>query len=106
MGAGDEVNGVDNADDGGVNGRVGTADGSHGGEAFGDDEDLVADAGVHGVKSEDGLAAVGAVQMQGLDDEDLPAVVGRRFLGGDDVADDAADQHQAVRPPDRGFSRV
>ena len=54
---------------------------------------MVADAGVHGVESEDGLAAVGAVEMKRLNDEDLPAVVGGRFLGGDDVADDAADQY-------------
>jgi hypothetical protein len=86
-----QIDRIDHADDGGVDGRVGTADGGHGGEAFGGKQNAVADARVHGVEGEDGIAAVGSVEMKRLDDKDLAPFVGRDLLRRDDISDHAAD---------------
>lgn len=88
-----KVDRINHPDDGGVDGRVGTADGSHGGEAFRCEQHAVADARVHGVEREDGIAAIRAVEMERLDDEDLSPFVGGDFLRGNHIADDAANQH-------------
>src|SRR5579864_2299638 len=44
-----QVDGIDYADDGGVDGRGGAADGGHCGKAFGGEQDALADSCVHGV---------------------------------------------------------
>jgi len=82
---------VNHPDDGGVDGRVGAADGGHGGETFRGEQDAVADARAHGVEREDGITAVCAVKMQRLDDEDLAPFMGRDLLRRDDISDDAPD---------------
>jgi hypothetical protein len=86
-----QVDGVDDADDGGVDGGAGPADRSHRAPTFRGEEHAVAHAGLHGVEGEDSVAAVGAVKIERLHDEDFLPLVGGRFLGGDNVADDASD---------------
>jgi len=68
-----QIDSVNHADDGGVDGRVGTADGGHGGKTFGSQQDALADASVYGVECEDGIAAVRSVEVKRLDNENLPA---------------------------------
>jgi len=88
-----EVHGVDHTDDGRINGRVGAADGGHGGKTFRGKQNAVADAGAHGVKREDRIAAIRTVELEWLDDEDLAPFVRGDFLRGNHIAYDAADQH-------------
>src|SRR5437016_9155277 len=83
----DQIHGINDADNGHINRRVGPADGGHGGEAFGDDQNAVADARVHSVEREDHLAAVGAVEVERLDDENLAPLMRGRFLRRHNVAD-------------------
>jgi hypothetical protein len=84
---------VDDADYGGVDGRIGAADGGHCGEAFGGEQDAFADSGVNGVECDDGFAAIGAIEIERLDHQKLTADVRGIFLSGDYVADDARDEH-------------
>src|SRR5437899_12127484 len=57
-------------------------------------QDAVADACVHSVKRKDHLAAVGAVEVERLDDENLAPLMRGRFLRGHNVADNTANQHR------------
>ena len=75
-----QIDGINHADDGGVDGRVGAANGGHGGETFRCEQDTVADSRAHRVEREDGIAAIRAVELKRLDDEDLAPFVGRGLL--------------------------
>ena len=88
-----KIDRINHSDDGGVDGRVGTADSGHGGKTFHGEQDAVADARAHRVEREDRIAAIGAVEVKRLDDEDLAPVVGRDLLGRDNVSDYAANEH-------------
>ncbi len=57
-------------------------------------KDALADAGADCVQREYGIAAVGAVEIERLDDEDFAALVRGHFLRCHNIADDAADQHE------------
>jgi hypothetical protein len=85
--------GVNHADHGGVDRRIRSPNGSHRGEAFRSEQDAVADASIHGVEREDGIAAIRTVKLKRLDDEDLVSIVGRDFLRRDNVSDYAANEH-------------
>src|SRR5437899_8712246 len=56
-------------------------------------QDAVADACVHSVEREDHLAAVGAVEVERLDDENLAPLMRGRFLRGHNVADNRSEEH-------------
>ena len=88
-----QIDGIDHADDGGVDRRIGPTDSGHGGKSFVGDEHALADAGADGVEREDRVAAVGAIEIERLDDENFAALVRSHFLRCHNVADDAADQH-------------
>jgi hypothetical protein len=60
---------IDDADHGGVDGRDLEADGGEGGEAILHQQDAIADAGADAIHSNDRQAAVGAVEVQRLDQE-------------------------------------
>ena len=62
----------------------------------------IADPRVHRVQCYNRFATVRAVQVQGLHQQDLPALVAGMLLGGNQFADDARDQHQPS--PFRGAS--
>jgi hypothetical protein len=84
---------INHSNDGGVDRRIWTADGSHCGKTFGSEQDAVANACAHRVKRENRIAAIRAVELKRLDNEDLSPFVRRHFLRGDYIADDAANQH-------------
>ena len=86
-----QIDGINHSDDGGIDRRIGTADGGHGGETFRGKQNAVADARVHGVEREDGIAAIRAVELKRLDDEDLARFVRGHFLRGNHIANDTAD---------------
>jgi hypothetical protein len=88
-----QIDGIDHANDGGVDGGVGASNGCHGGKSIGGEQDALADARVHCVKRENGFAAICAIEIERLNDENLPSFVRRHFLGGDDITDYAADEH-------------
>jgi hypothetical protein len=88
-----QIDGVDNADDCGVDGGVGSAGGGHGGEAIRGEQNTFANAGACGVKGQDWITAIRAVQVKRLHDEDFASFVGGHFLRGHDVSDNAPDQH-------------
>jgi hypothetical protein len=69
------------------------ADTRHSAEAFLRKQDAVADSSVHRVQSDYRLSPVGAVEIERLNQKNLPPLVAGVFLGGDQVADDSADQH-------------
>lgn len=77
-----EVHGIDHPDDCSVDGRIGPADGSHGGKAFGSEENALTDACVYSIQGEHGFAAIGAVQIQGLNEQDLAPLMRGDFSGG------------------------
>ncbi len=85
-----EIHGIDHADHRRIDGGVGASDGSHRGKAFGGEEYALADARVHSVERKHGIAAVGAVEIERLDDENLPPFMRGRFLGRNNITDDAA----------------
>lgn len=84
---------IDYADDGGIDGGIRAANSGHGGETFRAKQNAVADSRVDGIEREDWIAAIRAVQLKRLDYEDLAPFVGRNFLCGNHIADDAANQH-------------
>jgi hypothetical protein len=63
---------------------------SHGGKAFLNGENAVANASVNGVKRDEGIAGGLLCERQGLDEEDFLAFVGRFFLGSNDLSNDLA----------------
>jgi len=65
----------------------------HRAEALGGNQHLVAHARIHGVERHHRVAAVGAVQVQRLYEEDLRPRVTRVFVGRHQLADDARNQH-------------
>ncbi len=77
----------------GIDGRIGAADGSHRGEAFSCKEHTLADARVHGVERKHGIAAISAVEVEWLDDKNLASFVRWRLLCGDNITNDASNQH-------------
>jgi len=87
-----EVDGVDDADDGGVDGAV-FAFGGHAGGAAGDDEDGFAETGVNGIDGNQIAGFVGALGIDGFYDEQLLAFEARVFASGNDSADDASEKH-------------
>jgi len=68
-----QVHFINHANDGGIDGRIGTPDGSHRRKTFGGEQDAFADSRVHGIQRKHRVAAVGAVQIERLDDENLAA---------------------------------
>jgi hypothetical protein len=85
-----EVHRIDHANHGSVDGRIGAANGGHCGEAFGGEEDAFADARIHGVKRKDWIAAIGAIEVERLHDENFAPFVRGRLLCRDNITDDAA----------------
>jgi hypothetical protein len=88
-----QINRINHTDNGGIDGRVGAADGGHGREAFRGEQDAVADSRAYGIEREDRIAVIGAVKLQRLDDEDFASFVRGHLLRGNQIADDAANQH-------------
>jgi len=85
-----QIDFIDHPDHGGIDGRIGAADGSHCGEAFGGEEDAFADARIHGVKRKDWIAAIGAIEVERLDDENFAPFVRGGLLRRDNIPDDSA----------------
>jgi hypothetical protein len=83
---------VDDADDGGVDGAV-FAFGCEAGGAAGDDEDRFAEAGVNGIDGDQIAGFVGAFRVDGLHDEQFFAFKARVFASANDGADDASEKH-------------
>src|SRR5205807_10632308 len=52
-------------------------------------------AGVHRIQRHYGISASGAIQVQGLDQEQLAGFVAGVFLSGHEFSDNTGDQHQA-----------
>jgi hypothetical protein len=88
-----ELNGINDADDGGVDGAVFALGGQAGGTA-GDDENRFAEAGVNRVDSDEVTGFVAAFGIDGLDDEELFAFEARVLTSGNDGADDASEKHE------------
>jgi hypothetical protein len=88
-----QIDRVDDADYGGVNGRVRTPNGGHRGKALGGEQHALADARIHGVERQDGITAVCPVEMKRLDDKNLAPNMRLNLLRRDDVPDHAPDEH-------------
>jgi hypothetical protein len=86
-----KVHRVDDSNHSCVDGGVRAAHSSHCRKAVGGEQDALADARADGIQCEDGFAAIRAIQLNGLDHENLAAFVRSHFLRSDDVADDDAD---------------
>jgi hypothetical protein len=89
-----EVNAVDNPDHRHVNRWFRASHRSHGAESFGDQQHAIAQARIHGVESDHCVSAIRSVQIQRLDEQGFAAVMAVVLVGGDHVADHAADQHR------------
>jgi hypothetical protein len=87
---------VDYADYGGVDRGVGAADGGHGAKPFGGKQYALSDSGVRGIERENCFAAIGAVEIQRLYEQNLSTVVRWIFLSSDDITDDSRDQHSGI----------
>ena len=69
------------------------ADAGHGAESFGDQQHAVALARVHGIHGNYGVAAIGAIQIERLNQEQLATLVTGMLLGRDHFTDNARDEH-------------
>src|SRR4029450_11684546 len=87
-----DVDGVDDADDGGVHRAVLHA-GRHAGGAAADDEHRFAHTGVHGIDGHPGAALGLAVRVHRPGDQKLVADEPRVLPRGDDGPDDAGEDH-------------
>lgn len=92
----DELDRVNHADDGRIDGRVRALDRGHGRKAFDGKQNLIAKAGIHSVEREQGFTALAAVKMEGLNNQDLATLMGGRLLRCYDVADHSPDEHFAA----------
>jgi hypothetical protein len=90
---------VDKADHRHIDRRLRPADTGHGAEAFGNQQHAVAGAGVDGVHRYYGFAAIGTIQIQRLDHEQLAAFVTRMLLRGDDLTEDTRYEHTESTMP-------
>src|SRR3989338_1879077 len=88
-----EVDGVDDADDGGVHGAVFALNRHAGGAAL-DDEHGFAEAGVHRVDRHKIIAVVLAVRRDSLHHQQLLPFQARVLAGGDNGSDNASEKHQ------------
>jgi hypothetical protein len=88
-----QIDRIDHADDGRVDGRVGAADRGHGGKTFSGKQHAVADARVHSVERDDGIATICPVKLKRLNDENFAPFMGRDLLRRDNVSDYATDEH-------------
>jgi hypothetical protein len=84
---------VNDTNDGCIDGSVRVSDGCHGRKAFLNDQDVIAYPGVNRIQRDDTIAGWGASQRQGLNHEDLLAVMGGLFLRGGEVSDNARKNH-------------
>jgi hypothetical protein len=86
-----EIHRVNHADYRGVDRRVRAADCGHRRESFRGEQDALADARADGVERQYGFAAIAAIEIERLNDEDLAAFMRRDFLRSNHVTDNARD---------------
>src|SRR5579863_8593457 len=88
-----QMDGINHADYGGIDGGIGAADGGHCRETLRGKQHSVSDACVHGIEREHRITAICSVKLKQLDEQNLAPFVRRDFLRRDDVPDHAADEH-------------
>src|SRR5437016_4174071 len=88
-----EIDLVHESDYRGIDGGLRAAHAGHGAEAFHGDQYLIADSGIHGVQSDHRITALGAIEIERLDQQRLTAHVALVFLCGYHFANDAGNQH-------------
>jgi len=74
------------------------AHGGHGAESLGGQQDPVSDSGVHRVERHHGVAAIRAVQIQWLHQQQLAAFMAGVLLSGHQLAHHAGNQHGLTFP--------
>jgi len=88
-----QIDGVNDADYSGVDGRVRPPHGGHGGKAFGGEQNALPKACTHRVQREDRFAAVRPVKIERLDNENFAPNVRLDLLRRDYVSDHAPNDH-------------
>jgi len=82
------------ADYGHIDRGIRPSDGRHCGKTFGDQKNAIAHAGIHGIKRQYRFAAIAAIQLQRLHNQNLPPHMRRSFLRRNYVAYNFAYQHK------------
>jgi len=88
---------VDDSHDGHVDWCMVTLYRCHGAPALGDHQNAVPHPGIHRVECQHAVAAIGAVEVQGLDHQNLPAFVARSLFRRDNIAHYSPNNHDDAR---------